>query len=108
MQDKFEIDKSSDYFRMYAFVLETMQRLYRLYKCRLHNYYKSKRCGKTDEERKKNPPPDLPQPQWEYLIKYYGSDKFKVFFNQTMYYLWTIYAMFMYKKHRAGHKWEEL
>ncbi|CAO2824837.1 unnamed protein product [Amaranthus hypochondriacus] len=55
-----------------------MQRLYRLYKCRLHYYYKSKKCRNIDDERKKNPAPDLPQSQWEYLIKYYGSDEFKL------------------------------
>ncbi|XP_057546544.1 uncharacterized protein LOC130825374 isoform X3 [Amaranthus tricolor] len=78
IQDKFEVSESSDYLRMHMFILETMQRLYRLYKCRLHYYYKSKKCGNTDDERKKNPPPDLPQSQWEYLIKYYGSDEFKL------------------------------
>ena len=66
---------------MHMFILETMQRLYRLYKCRLHYYYKSKKCRNIDDERKKNPAPDLPQSQWEYLIKYYGSDEFKVFIS---------------------------
>ncbi|KAL2898371.1 Riboflavin kinase [Bienertia sinuspersici] len=32
----------------------------RLWKCRLHYYYKSPKCGKTDQERENNPPPDLP------------------------------------------------
>lgn len=65
--------------KMYAFVLDTMQRLYRLWKCRLHYYYKSPKCGKDDGERIKNPPPDLPQEQWEWLVEHYGSDEFKVF-----------------------------
>lgn len=63
---------------MYAFVVDTMQRLYRLWKCRLHYYYKSPKCGKTDQERENNPPPDLPIEQWKYCVKHYGSDEFKV------------------------------
>ncbi|KAK7255493.1 hypothetical protein RIF29_28904 [Crotalaria pallida] len=30
-----------------------------------------------DEERLKNPPPDLPQDQWEYCVKRFGSEEFK-------------------------------
>ncbi|XP_056695147.1 uncharacterized protein [Spinacia oleracea] len=45
---------------------------------RLHYYYKSPKCGKDDGERIKNPPPDLPQEQWEWLVEHYGSDEFKI------------------------------
>ena len=46
---------------MQAFVMDTMQRLYRIWKTRLHYYYKSPKCGKTDEEHMRNPHVDLPQ-----------------------------------------------
>lgn len=55
-----------------------MQRLYRMWKTRLHYYYKSAKCGKTDQERLKNPPPDLPQEQWAHCVKHFGSPEFKV------------------------------
>lgn len=55
-----------------------MQRLYRLWKSRLHYYYKSVNCGKTDAERLKNPPPDVSQDQWAKCVKRFGSKEFKV------------------------------
>ncbi|KAL2896873.1 Synergin gamma [Bienertia sinuspersici] len=60
-------------------VVDTMQRLYRLWKLRLHYYYKSPKCGKTDQGHENNPPPDLPIEQWKYCVKHYGSDEFKCF-----------------------------
>ncbi|KAL2937249.1 Synergin gamma [Bienertia sinuspersici] len=47
-------------------------------KCRLHCYYKSPKCGKTDQERENNPPPDLPIEQWKYFVKHFRSDEFKI------------------------------
>ncbi|KNA02835.1 hypothetical protein SOVF_214900, partial [Spinacia oleracea] len=78
IQDKFQIVDSSQELKMYAFVVDTMQRLYRLWKCRLHYYYKSPKCGKTDDERLKNPPPDLPLNQWKYCVNHYASPEFKL------------------------------
>ncbi|KAK7268090.1 hypothetical protein RIF29_20776 [Crotalaria pallida] len=60
--------------KMQAFVVDTMQHLYRLWKSRLHQYYKSMT---SDEERLRNLPPDLPQDQWEYCVRRFGSDEFK-------------------------------
>ncbi|XP_021774161.1 uncharacterized protein LOC110738103 [Chenopodium quinoa] len=53
IQDKFEIKEGSSYIKMQAFSIDSMQRLYRLYKTRLYYYYKSKACGQTEEERLK-------------------------------------------------------
>lgn len=78
LQDKFQIVEPDRNMKMYTFVVDTMQRLYRLWKCRLHYYYKSPKCGKDDDERLKNPPPDLPLPQWEFCVKHFGSPEFKV------------------------------
>lgn len=62
--DKFEIEAGSCSLKMQAFAVDTMQRLYRLWKTRLHYYYKiAKGAGKTDEELIKFPPADLPQHQ---------------------------------------------
>ncbi len=84
LQDKFQIIESSRHLKLYGFVVETMQRLYRLWKTRLHYYYKSAKCGKTYEERLKNPPPDLPQDQWESCVKHFGSAEFKVLIINTL------------------------
>ena len=77
-QGKFEIKDTSSAHKLQGFAIDTMQRLYRLWKARLHAYYKHKATGANDEERAKNPPPDMPQEQWEYCVKRFGSSKFKV------------------------------
>ncbi|XP_057252187.1 uncharacterized protein LOC104905114 [Beta vulgaris subsp. vulgaris] len=75
IQNKLEIKVGSSYMKMQAFSIDTMQRLYRLWKSRLHYYYKI--CGQDDKERLDNPPPDLPKEQWEYCVARFGSDDFK-------------------------------
>ncbi|KAK7288518.1 hypothetical protein RIF29_01979 [Crotalaria pallida] len=55
-----------------AAVRESRRR--RIWKTRLHYYYKSMN---SDEEHLKNPPPYLPQDQWEYCVKRFGSEEFK-------------------------------
>ena len=77
-QEKFEIKDPSSNHKMQVFAVDTMQRLYRLWKARLHAYYKHKDTGANDEERAKNPPPDMPVEQWEYCVQRLGSSKFKV------------------------------
>ncbi|KAL2896518.1 Reticulocyte-binding protein 2-like protein a, partial [Bienertia sinuspersici] len=63
---KFEIKEGGSYMKLQAFAVDTMQRLYRLWKARLHYYYKGLGSELTNEERLKYPPPDLPQDQWQY------------------------------------------
>ncbi|KAK7266608.1 hypothetical protein RIF29_19257 [Crotalaria pallida] len=74
IEEKFTIVEGGSYEKMYAFVVDTMQCLYRIWKTRLHYYYKSMN---SNEEWLKNPPPDLPQDQWEYCVKRFGSEEFK-------------------------------
>ncbi|KAL2904219.1 Rac guanine nucleotide exchange factor JJ, partial [Bienertia sinuspersici] len=54
--DKFEIKKGRSYIKLQAFAIHAMQHLYRLWKTRLHYYYKSPSCGATDEVRLTKPP----------------------------------------------------
>ncbi|KAJ8429041.1 hypothetical protein Cgig2_034070 [Carnegiea gigantea] len=70
MQDKFEIEEGGFNLKMQAFVIDTMQRLYRIWETHLHYYYQSPKCGKTDEERMRNPPADLPQDHREYSAEF--------------------------------------
>ncbi|XP_021750931.1 uncharacterized protein LOC110716606 isoform X2 [Chenopodium quinoa] len=77
IEEKFQVKEGSSYIKMQAFAIETMQRLYRLWKSRLHNYYKNGGCGQNDEERLKNPPPDLPQNQWKHCVERFSSEPVK-------------------------------
>ncbi|KAK7272879.1 hypothetical protein RIF29_13919 [Crotalaria pallida] len=74
IKEKFTVAEDTCRMKMQGFVVDTMQRLYRLWKSRLHQYYKSMT---SDEERLRNPPLDLPQDQWEYCVRCFGSDEFK-------------------------------
>ncbi|KAJ8421587.1 hypothetical protein Cgig2_017485 [Carnegiea gigantea] len=65
-------------------VWKEIQRLYRIWKTRLHYYYKSPKCGKIDEGRMRNPPADLPQDQWEYYVKRFSSAEFKTKENNNV------------------------
>ncbi|KAL2906684.1 Reticulocyte-binding protein 2-like protein a [Bienertia sinuspersici] len=77
IEGKFEIKEGGSYMKLQAFVVDTMQRLFRLWKARLHYYYKSLGSELTKEERLKYPPPDLPQDQWQYCVERFGSIEFK-------------------------------
>ncbi|KAL2902659.1 Transport and Golgi organization protein 1 [Bienertia sinuspersici] len=77
IEGKFEIKEGGSYMKLQAFAMDTMQRLYRLWKARLHYYYKSLGSELTKEERLKYPPPDLPQDQWQYCVERFGSTEFK-------------------------------
>ncbi|KAL2900628.1 Reticulocyte-binding protein 2-like protein a [Bienertia sinuspersici] len=82
IEGKFEIKEGGSYMKLQAFAVDTMQRLYRLWKARLHFYYKSLGTELTNEERLKYPPPDLPQDQWQYCVERFGSTEFKTQENQ--------------------------
>ncbi|XP_065862283.1 uncharacterized protein [Euphorbia lathyris] len=76
VKNKFNIkDSCTQELRLQAFATDVMQRLYRLWKCRLHYYYKE--CGNTYEERLENPPPDFPVASWRACCATFNSDKFK-------------------------------
>ena len=60
--------------RLQCFVIETMQRLYRLWKSRLHTHYKQ--CSTTRYERLKNPSDDLRMDQWMYYVDHFSSPEF--------------------------------
>ncbi|XP_059288588.1 uncharacterized protein LOC132041929 [Lycium ferocissimum] len=52
-----------------------MQRLFRAWKARLHTDYLR---YSTDEERLSHRPEDVQLEDWKYLVKYFGSEEFKV------------------------------
>ncbi|KAG5080563.1 hypothetical protein JHK86_004628 [Glycine max] len=49
-------------------------RLYQSYRCRLHQYFKK---YETMELASENKPNDLSVQDWEYLINYFSTSKFK-------------------------------
>ncbi|XP_073107436.1 uncharacterized protein [Elaeis guineensis] len=61
-------------YRLCAFVLAPMQRLYRGWRNRLHDLYKKFR---TDEERLANIPEDVTPEDWKYMMAYFSSDAFQ-------------------------------
>ncbi|KAL2903481.1 Reticulocyte-binding protein 2-like protein a [Bienertia sinuspersici] len=63
IEGKFEIKEGGSYMKLQAFAVDTMQRLYRLWKARLHFYYKS-------------------LDQWQYCVERFGSTEFKTQENQ--------------------------
>ncbi|XP_070037458.1 uncharacterized protein [Nicotiana tomentosiformis] len=57
-----------------AFVISTMQRLFRAWKARLSRLYSK---YNTNEERLSHRPEDVELEDWKYLIQYFGSQDFK-------------------------------
>ncbi|KAH0716600.1 hypothetical protein KY290_012760 [Solanum tuberosum] len=75
VKDKFEVSGGLRAHKFQGFVISTMQRLFRAWKARLHNHY----CAySTDEDRLSNRPEEVELEDWNYLVKYFGSEKFKV------------------------------
>ncbi|XP_055830842.1 uncharacterized protein LOC129899859 [Solanum dulcamara] len=75
VKDKFEFCGGLREHKLQGFVISTMQRLFRAWKARLHNSYSA---YDTDEERLSHRPEDVELEDWKYLVKYFGSEKFKV------------------------------
>uniref|UniRef100_M1B3G9 Uncharacterized protein n=1 Tax=Solanum tuberosum TaxID=4113 RepID=M1B3G9_SOLTU len=74
VKDKFEVSGGLRAHKLQGFVISTMQRLFRAWKARLHNHY----CAySTDEDKLSNRPEDVELEDWKYLVKYFGSEKFK-------------------------------
>ena len=73
-KEKFKVSENMKY-RLDAFALETMRRLYRIWRGRLSKHYKQ---FQTDEERLANQPNDIDTEDWKHLIDYFGTEKFQV------------------------------
>lgn len=65
-------------FRFDAFLLSTMQRLYRCWKNRLHMIYKK---YNNDEERMTNIPDDVTPEAWKKLMDHFSSLEFQVLYK---------------------------
>ncbi|KAG5568361.1 hypothetical protein H5410_064624 [Solanum commersonii] len=74
VKDKFEVCDGLREHKLQGFVISTMQRLFRAWKARLHNCYSA---YSTDEDRLLHRPEDVELEDWKYLVKYFGSVKFK-------------------------------
>ncbi|KAH0679195.1 hypothetical protein KY284_020280 [Solanum tuberosum] len=75
VKDKFEVCDGLREHKIQGFVISTMQRLFRAWRARLHNCYSA---YSTDEDRLLHRPEDVELEDWKYLVKYFGSEKFKV------------------------------
>ncbi|KAF5744017.1 hypothetical protein HS088_TW08G00605 [Tripterygium wilfordii] len=73
VKEKFIVAEGKQY-KFQAFVIDTMRRLYRIWKHRLHDTYKR---FQTDEERLENVPSDVKSEDWKLLIEYFRSEKFQ-------------------------------
>lgn len=87
MKDKFDIglddvegdearEKRRNERRKYIFT--SLNRKYKNYRARLKNDYYD--TAETDEERlqEENLPPGVEKKDWEWLVQYFGSEKFQV------------------------------
>ncbi|KAK6784258.1 hypothetical protein RDI58_017712 [Solanum bulbocastanum] len=72
--DKFEVCGGLREHKLQGFVINIMRRLFRAWKARLHNHYST---YSTDEDRLSNRAEDIELEDWKYLVKYFGSEKFK-------------------------------
>ncbi|KAF7832267.1 uncharacterized protein G2W53_014600 [Senna tora] len=75
VKEKFEILDDRRALAMDTFVIDTLQRLFRAWKNRLHTHYKK---FPTDQERLDNRPVDVTPEDWNWLVEHYSSDTFKV------------------------------
>ncbi|WMV33229.1 hypothetical protein MTR67_026614 [Solanum verrucosum] len=75
VKDKFEVCDGLREHKLQGFVISTMQRLFRAWKARLHNCYYA---YSTDDDKLSHRPEDVELEDWKYLVKYFGSEKFKV------------------------------
>ncbi|KAF7800907.1 uncharacterized protein G2W53_044595 [Senna tora] len=75
VKEKFEILDDRRALAMDTFVIDTLQRLFRAWKNRLHTHYK---MFPTDQERLDNRPTDVTPEDWNWLVEHYSSDTFKV------------------------------
>nr|XP_009770444.1 PREDICTED: uncharacterized protein LOC104221145 isoform X2 [Nicotiana sylvestris] len=75
VQDKFEVCSGLQEHRFQAFVISTMQRLFRAWKARLGRMYSK---YNTNEEILSHRLEDVELEDWKYLIQYFESQDFKV------------------------------
>ncbi|KAF3671617.1 putative transcriptional regulator STERILE APETALA-like [Capsicum annuum] len=75
VRDKFEVQNGLPEHKLQGFVISTMQRLFREWKARLHVIYSS---YDNDKDRLSHHPGDVELDDWKHLVKYFGSDEFKV------------------------------
>ncbi|KAH0718974.1 hypothetical protein KY285_015005 [Solanum tuberosum] len=74
VKDKFEVGKGRQESVLQAFAISTTQRLFRAWKTRLLKEYL---LYNTDEERLSHRPESVSPVDWEYMVSYFGSTKFK-------------------------------
>nr|XP_009760647.1 PREDICTED: uncharacterized protein LOC104212964 isoform X2 [Nicotiana sylvestris] len=74
VKDKFEVCSGLREHRFQAFVISTMQMVYRAWKARLSIMYSK---YNTNKERLSHRPEDVEHEDWKYLIQYFGSPEFK-------------------------------
>ncbi|KAF7800644.1 uncharacterized protein G2W53_044926 [Senna tora] len=74
VKEKFEILDDRRALAMDTFVIDTLQRLFRAWKNRLHTHYKK---FPTDQERLDNRPIYVTPEDWNWLVEHYSSDTFK-------------------------------
>ncbi|KAM3270551.1 hypothetical protein P3S67_028753 [Capsicum chacoense] len=75
VKDKFEVQNGLLEHKLQGFVVSTMQRWFRAWKARLHVIYSR---YSNDKDRLSHRPKDVELDDWKHLVKYFGSDKFKV------------------------------
>ncbi|KAH0672596.1 hypothetical protein KY290_024831 [Solanum tuberosum] len=75
VKDKFEIRGGRQEHVLQGFVINTMQRLLRAWKIRLHAKYLR---YKTDKDRLSHPPNNVAPEDWVHLVRHFGSPEFQL------------------------------
>ncbi|XP_060195685.1 uncharacterized protein LOC132624933 [Lycium barbarum] len=75
VKNKFEVCGGLREHKLQGFVISSMQRLFRAWKAQLLTDYLR---YATDEERLSHRPKDVQLEDWKYLVKYFGSEEFKI------------------------------